>query len=189
MEDLLGQTFGLITVCESLGGAHKLGYKHRGQIVRGKCACGNDWTGFAESLKKGNTKSCGCLPHGSKPRQDREASALAALSKNYQRHATRRGHSWDLSAAAFQTLIKCACYYCGAPPKSVCRRIPKGVRKTGSSITYNGIDRKNNSLGYTTDNVVTCCAICNYAKRSLSLEAFLEHVKSIYLKHFEVSHV
>ena len=41
-----------------------------------------------------------------------------------------------------------------------------------SSFTFNGIDRKNNNLGYTYDNCVTACTTCNKAKNSMTIEEF-----------------
>ena len=45
---------------------------------------------------------------------------------------------------------------------------------------YNGIDRINNSKGYTIDNCVPCCFMCNYSKNNHSLsdwKAWLERLK------------
>lgn len=36
----------------------------------------------------------------------------------------------------------------------------------------NGIDRVDSSIGYTIQNSVPCCKICNYAKHNLTLEEF-----------------
>lgn len=187
-DDLVGRVFGRLTVVESLGTARDFGGRGGSQVVRAICLCGGEWRGRAGGLKRGNTKSCGCLPHGIKPQPDREASALRALLRNYQRHAIRRKHVWELTSENFETLIRRNCYYCGSPPSSVCRKIPRGPRKTGSAVTYNGLDRKDNALGYTAQNVVPCCAHCNYSKRTLSAQAFLDRVRVIYLKHFGSNH-
>lgn len=48
------------------------------------------------------------------------------------------------------------------------------------SYTFNGIDRKNRSEGYTPENTVSCCPTCNYAKGKLEAETFLTHVLSIH---------
>jgi hypothetical protein len=48
------------------------------------------------------------------------------------------------------------------------------------NYTYNGLDRVNNSKGYTRTNVVPCCIICNNAKRTLSLSEFLEWIGQVY---------
>jgi hypothetical protein len=44
---------------------------------------------------------------------------------------------------------------------------------------YNGIDRKNNSLGYVSNNCVPCCSECNLMKRKMSVNQFLEHMRKI----------
>jgi len=172
--NLVGQTFGHITVTESLGVASELGLRGRGQVVRGSCSCGKEWIGPATSLKRGNTRSCGCLPTGPVPRPDREAGAVRQLCRNYQRHAARRGLSWELTDRAFRELLGGDCHYCGAPPSRTNYRMTKG-RRTPSVVAYNGIDRKDNTKGYTTENAVSCCAVSNFMKRDLSKEAFLEH--------------
>ena len=41
---------------------------------------------------------------------------------------------------------------------------------------YNGIDRKDNALGYVEGNVVSCCKFCQYAKRDLPYEEFVAHL-------------
>jgi hypothetical protein len=42
-----------------------------------------------------------------------------------------------------------------------------------SIIKINGIDRADNALGYTVENSVSCCKICNIAKRDLTIEEFI----------------
>ena len=45
-------------------------------------------------------------------------------------------------------------------------------------VSYNGIDRLDSSLGYTKDNIVTCCKICNYAKNKMKFEDFKMDIES-----------
>ena len=42
-----------------------------------------------------------------------------------------------------------------------------------------GIDRLNSDLGYSSDNVVPCCQICNYGKNTLSKNDFINHILRI----------
>ena len=35
---------------------------------------------------------------------------------------------------------------------------------------YNGIDRKNSNLGYSLENIVPCCFICNRGKSNMNYE-------------------
>lgn len=64
------------------------------------------------------------------------------------------------------------CHYCGAPPS--------GRQKQVRSVyVYTGVDRKDNDAGYTIENVVPCCGICNHAKHTMSYEAFLAWLRRV----------
>ena len=52
-EDSIGERFGLLVVTGLLSG---LGKKR----VKAQCDCGNTWEGTLNTLRRGNTKSCGC---------------------------------------------------------------------------------------------------------------------------------
>jgi hypothetical protein len=45
-----------------------------------------------------------------------------------------------------------------------------------NACVYNGIDRKNNRLGYFSANVVSCCVVCNKAKRTMPYEEFVAYL-------------
>jgi hypothetical protein len=62
--------------------------------------------------------------------------------------AIRNGIIWDISKDQFIELCKLPCEYCGSK-----------VVTTGS-----GLDRKDPNIGYTIDNVVPCCYLCNTMK-------------------------
>jgi len=62
----------------------------------------------------------------------------------------------------FIELSSMSCRYCG------------GVNKT------KGIDRIDNKIGYTKENSVSCCKLCNYMKNNYSVDDFLAHIKKIY---------
>jgi len=47
-------------------------------------------------------------------------------------------------------------------------------------MKYNGIDRVDNSRGYESGNVVSCCGVCNMLKHVLSKEEFLARIEKIY---------
>jgi hypothetical protein len=49
-----------------------------------------------------------------------------------------------------------------------------------AEIKINGLDRIDNSRGYSDANTLPCCKICNYMKGSLTLTEFLERIKKIY---------
>ena len=46
-------------------------------------------------------------------------------------------------------------------------------------IIINGIDRINNDIGYTIENSLTCCKICNYAKNTMSMREFIAWLEKI----------
>lgn len=80
-----------------------------------------------------------------------------------KRGAKKRGIEFSITIELFKKLIREECAYCG------------------SKELFNGIDRKNSSLGYTKENSVSCCRRCNMSKHTSSPEEFLEHCKKIYL--------
>lgn len=82
----------------------------------------------------------------------------------YRRSAKDRGFSYNLTFEQCEHLFKGTCFYCG---------------HQSDSGYLNGIDRLDNDIGYTTQNCVTCCSICNYMKRRLKPTIFInmcEHI-------------
>ena len=146
-----------------------------------KCDCGNETIIKGAGLRYGNTKSCGCY----RKEQSRIACSLPygeasfnQLYKHYKANAKRRQREWSLSKEYFKDIINRNCYYCGAVPNQVCTT----PNNTGDYI-YNGIDRLDNDIGYTSDNCVPCCEACNRAKLARSEEEFRDWVIKVY-KHF-----
>ena len=81
---------------------------------------------------------------------------------SYREGATKRGLPFLLNQADFDMLIEQACHYCGhAKP--------------------NGIDRKNNDLGYSVENCVPACLQCNYAKGSHCYDDFIVYLRRVAL--------
>ena len=159
-----------------------------------QCECGTIKTILQSSLTCGHSRSCGCF------RSERSRSRLKLKSINtnklpyaqagfnrlmyrYKKDAKNRNHNFELTDTYFQFLTKQICYYCGNLPNTKTSMGSNG-RLNGQYI-YNGIDRKNNNLGYTVENSITCCGICNIMKRSLTFEVFLQKIKEISLKHFK----
>jgi hypothetical protein len=110
--------------------------------------------------------------------KDRSTPAMNQLYGNYRNSATLRGFNFDLSKEDFKILTSGNCEYCNDIPR---KRIKNG-RKTSLHIsfyTYNGIDRVDNARGYSVDNCVPCCSMCNKMKRANSVESFLGQVNKI----------
>jgi hypothetical protein len=72
----------------------------------------------------------------------------------YKKSSRRLGRIFTLTFEQFNTFWKAPCTYCGEPIKTI------------------GLDRVDNTIGYTFDNVVSCCKMCNFMKRGYSAAAF-----------------
>jgi hypothetical protein len=103
-------------------------------------------------------------------REEYGVSAFYALLSAYKKGAADRSLRFDLLDEEFLQLTSCDCHYCGIEPQQVFRRnIGNGP------YIYNGIDRKDNAVGYTMENCVSCCKVCNYSKSSSGETEFIEH--------------
>lgn len=91
---------------------------------------------------------------------------------SYKTGAASRGLIFDLTRAEFELLILKSCFYCGQVPQS--RMVSKDL-----TLTCNGIDRMDNSLGYLIDNCRAACKICNVMKLTHSMTFFIEHCISV----------
>jgi len=102
---------------------------------------------------------------------------IERLYMKYKEGAKQRNLNFTLPIKQFEDLVLNECYYCGAKPK---KDISKTVPHPLVNFKYNGIDRKNNSKGYTEDNTVTACWDCNKIKGSRDIESFLSRIRKIY---------
>ena len=155
--DEAGNRYGRLTVLEYAGHGHWLC----------QCDCGSKTTVSGKSLRRGATRSCGCLA-----REIREMrtlpegeAALNALIYRYKHDARRRGISWELAKEQCRGVFSRPCHYCGLEPAQI-KTSKNGV------FLYNGIDRFDNTLGYTKENCVACCWYCNQAKSDMSIGEF-----------------
>lgn len=99
--------------------------------------------------------------------------ALQRLFYSYRNGARRRNLNFEISFDEFGKITKRNCFYCGRSPQA------KAHSQSGDIYIYNGIDRWDNSLSYTWDNIVTCCFACNQMKGILSGDNFLQKIKHI----------
>lgn len=137
-----------------------------------KCDCGNTCYVETNRLVSGHTKSCGCLRSTFKKKSPGEA-ALNMVFDDYVRGALKRNYTFELSRQEFDELIVKPCVYCGS--------VKETLRKTrsGDLVAITGIDRKDNSLGYTVKNSFPCCSTCNRLKSDLTEEKFINQVSNI----------
>lgn len=124
----------------------------------------------------GNTKSCGCSKSEMISNGKKLAGELAAKKQIYWAYRVRAekiGKPFELSFDQFISLTQQSCHYCGLSEfLNICKKI-------GGNFKYNGIDRVDNTKGYTIENCVSCCKMDNKAKGTMSYEEYINHVNSV----------
>ena len=75
---------------------------------------------------------------------------------NYKKRALKKELKFELELKDFQLMWNKPCVYCGTELQTV------------------GFDRVDSNKGYTKDNIVLCCKICNMMKYTTSKEAFIK---------------
>lgn len=85
--------------------------------------------------------------------------------KNYKKSAIDRNHEWKLTDEEASDIFTKNCNYCNK------------ISIIGEDM--NGIDRVNNKLGYTPENCVSCCGMCNIMKKEHSVEDFIKKCTEI----------
>jgi len=140
------------------------------------CDCGNYTQVVTSKIIRGTTKSCGCRLQEffANLRLEEGEGATRALFRDYRDGALKDNREFDLSLKQFKNLIFSNCHYCGSEPSRITRRRSYG------QIHYNGIDRVDNSLGYTLSNCVPCCTTCNLAKRDMGQTQFVGWINKVH---------
>jgi len=73
----------------------------------------------------------------------------------------KRNYQVDISFEQFCKIIDNVCCYCGESEKRI------------------GVDRIDNTKGYTIENSAPCCTLCNMMKKAMTVNDFLSHIKKI----------
>ena len=100
-------------------------------------------------------------PEKTKEQTKKENQSISGKYREYKFSAKRRDIVFDLTKDDFKTFWQKPCFYCN------------------STIETIGIDRKNNNIGYTLDNCLSCCKMCNVGKHTSTYEEFIEHCKKV----------
>ena len=177
--DLTGKQFHRLTV---------LGYSHSHVQPSGQkraiwdviCNCGNKLKVSTANLISNNTKSCGCYIDELRRKgmvKRTPDSEIKALMVVYRHGAKNRNKEFNLTFNVFKNLVTKNCHYCDEPPQNKYTKLGK-LKK----IKFNGIDRLDNKKGYTIDNSVPCCTVCNRMKLDSSVDDFFNKIKRIHAK-------
>jgi len=132
-------------------------------IWKFQCNCGKRTEHVGYQVANGVIISCGC----SRKSDDVLASAIKIKYNDYRHNASVRGIDFELSKSEFVSMVQQPCVYCGG--------FDQVTRKTFTA-QLTGIDRVDSNAGYHLANCQPCCKICNYAKRSLSIDTFVDWI-------------
>lgn len=177
--DETGHTYGRLTVVKKAGSRRSGGRLRAMWLCR--CDCGNETVVFGGNLRDGSSTSCSCYQkETARPFGDRRRLPYGEAAFNHyyswtKYYAKERKLEWRLTKQEVRKLSKQNCFYCGTPPQ----QISKSESNNGDYV-YNGMDRVDNDVGYTPENVVSCCKQCNMAKRSRSVEEFKNWAIALY---------
>jgi hypothetical protein len=178
----VGQIFGKLEIKEiipSVGTGHHVKLKclchycnnekeMSGGRIKKRNSCGCQQNNSSEWKRKGAKTMPWQLPKGEAARND--------LIKQYKKGAEKRNLAYDLTTEEFVEIITGKCHYCGDSLTNT----KKGQGKTSGDFKYTGIDRVDSSKGYTKENSVPCCWMCNNMKYTTEKDVFLNHIKKIY---------
>lgn len=154
-----------LRVIETLPGGKN---KHRQHVC--VCECGERRTVRVDRLSRGEITECAKCSIATareagrfqrKRLSDAERIARDVFGE-YRGNARRKSLRFELNLDDVRRLIAASCHYCGERPAKL------------------GIDRRDNTEGYTISNSVPCCSICNYAKREMSAEEFLSWITKVF---------
>jgi hypothetical protein len=96
------------------------------------------------------------------------------LIERYSSSAIASNLEFSLTREHAIRLFQSPCAYCGRDPSKITR-----IRGANGQVRWNGIDRYDNLIGYTIENSVSCCEICNLLKGPMDGDRFLSHIRRI----------
>ena len=139
-----------------------------------KCSCGTKCSVRLDIALQSNRscKKCGQLKRRNTFSEKTLTSLFKRLYHSYIAQAKKRNYSFDLEFDTFCNYTKQNCFYCNEPASNT-------LKQNYRSITYNGLDRIDNTKGYVEGNIVSCCGQCNMMKNKFSKSEFLTKIKQI----------
>lgn len=116
-----------------------------------------------------------------KPKRGSVESMWRRLYTHAGHKSRKRGKEWKLSFEDYMEIIQMQCHYCDAEPgNSVDKAMDLGrLDPRRRDYKYQGIDRIDSSKGYTRDNVLPCCWMCNKMKGTSTTGEILCHLRKM----------
>jgi len=168
MYSRIGDKLGHLTVISEI--------KQKGKRTKLVCVCSCGETRTICNTKANRVVSCGCKNQKpAKKKKPIEEIIATTVYGQYKDNAKNKNIDFNLTKDQCSKMFFSDCHYCGSPPA----RLFKKWREEERGM-YNGIDRKDNQLGYTEKNTVPCCTKCNYIKNNMHIDEFLSWVRSVY---------
>jgi hypothetical protein len=155
--------------CKKCGGASIREHKRNRQYCRecnGSVFCEHGRMKRICKLCKGS----GLCEHLKSKEVCADCNILGAFDR-YKRGAEKRGLEFSVTLEDYFWYSLSACQYCG------------------NHETVSGMDRVDSSLGYTLENVVPCCTMCNMMKWANPEKGFLTHVERIHAHSVKIGRI
>src|SRR3990167_3074605 len=146
-----------------------------------QCDCGQIRNLRSGDIKLGKSKSCGCyniekvVERSSKPLY---TAMYYQVYRNYEQQAQLRKYSFSINLEEFIKIVDRNCHYCNSEPSNTFRGHRRKFKEV-QNFRYNGIDRKDNNIGYELYNCVPCCQRCNFAKKNFDYLNWIEWIKKV----------
>lgn len=140
------------------------------------CECGKETDVPLGNLTSGHTQSCGC----SKKVVDPWIALKTSVTMVWQNYK-----DGNITFEDFYKISQLPCHYCGAIGTNKqnkrkyefkCGNETNQFAIDNADFIFNGLDRVDNNLTHTLENVVPCCKTCNSAKLDRSYYDFLNYI-------------
>lgn len=115
-----------------------------------------------EKRKKNESKTMSYCKECEKNIDKVYQNSISGKFSRYKAKARSRKITFNLNIEEFSSFWQLPCNYCGI------------------GLQTCGLDRIDSSLGYETENIVSCCKQCNFAKLNRELSAFIGHINKLH---------
>lgn len=166
---LVGKKFNSLTVIERL--IEKGRGAFEGDYIC-QCDCGRKKKYRGTQIISETVKTCGCGRN-----KGIRHNGISLVMNSYRVNAKKRKLVFELLREEVAIIIESPCVYCGK--ENTNKTQPYKCLRESDLYYHNGIDRVDNSKGYTKENCVPCCKLCNHMKWDLSIKEWKKHMELI----------